>query len=66
MPESAQGRRALSEAIADIMVERQRLCDVGAAAASFDANWLGLARLKHQLSVAVKPLHPYRRSRRGA
>jgi hypothetical protein len=43
MPDSAQGIRALSEAIADLVVERQRLRDREAGHRELEANRLELA-----------------------
>ena len=57
MPESAQGIRALSKAIADLVVERQRLRDREAGNRELEANRLELARLQHQLAVAVIGRH---------
>jgi hypothetical protein len=57
MLDGAQGIRALSEAIADLVVERQRLRDCEAGHRELEANRLELARLRHQLAVAVIGRH---------
>ncbi len=57
MPDSAQGIRALGEAIADLVVERQRLRDCEAGYRELEANRLELARLQHQLSIAIIGRH---------
>lgn len=53
MADSVRGIRALSEAITDLLVERQRLRDGGAGRRELEANRLELARLQHQFAIAV-------------
>jgi hypothetical protein len=66
MPESAQGSGAQSDAIADLVVGRQRLRDCEAGHGELEANTLELARLQQQLAVAVIGRHCSLSSDRGA
>jgi hypothetical protein len=66
MPDSAHGIRALSEAIAELLVERQRLRGRGAGRREFEANRLEHVRRQHQLSIAIIGRYCFLPSDRGA